>query len=369
MKIALVHDWLTKLGGAERVLIEFHRMFPEAPIYTLFYDKAFVAKWLPNAYIRSSFLQKLSFIQQYKRYAMPLMPLAIESFDLSEYDTVLSSSVIFSKGVIVRPKTRHICYCYSPSRMLWDRNISYENNGWLSKIIRHFLRIWDLSASARVDKFLAISETVGNRIRNYYNRDSNVIYPPLTQLPVTPFDGLGVPSSSKDNYPLPMMPDFYLIVARLFPFKNIDVAVDAFNKLGYNLAIVGDGPLRKKLESRANKNIFFTGSLDDGQLATCYSVCKALIMPQEEDFGLTPIEAMSFGKPVLALRRGGALETIQEGITGEFFDDHIPEALADGVKRLNQNYATYNPEIIRKSVEKFSLERFRQEILSVIQWE
>ncbi len=361
MKIALVHDWLLKLGGAERVLIELHRMYPTAPIYTLFYDRPFVRHFLPNAEIRSSNLQRIPLITKNYPLATLLMPSAIESFDFSDFDTVISSSVTFSKGLVLRPGTRHICYCYSPSRMLWDRNAEYERRGILSGLTRHFLRIWDRSSADRVDQFIAISKTVQDRIKKYYGRDSIVIYPPTHKWA----EGSGQKAVLEPTKL--QATSYYLLVSRLHPHKNIDIAIEAFNKLGYNLAIVGDGPLRKRLEKISNRNIFFTGPVNDATLAACYQSCKALIMPQEEDFGLTPLEAMSFGKPVLALRKGGALETIQEGITGEFFDDPIPEALADGVKRLNQNYNSYNPDLIRQQSSQFSLDRFKEEIKKVIQ--
>lgn len=354
VKIALVHDWLVRLGGAERVLLELHRIFPDAPVYTLFFDRKFKDQFLPGVEIRTSALQNIPSISRFYKFFFPFMAPAVEGFDLSGFDVVVSSSVFFSKGLVVRPRTRHICYCYSPSRPLWDRNIEYESNDWPSKFSRHLLRFWDRQAAERVDRFVAISDTVRGRIQKYYGRDAIVIFPPLTlnaHLPIT-------------HYQLPT--EYYLIVSRLYPHKNVDVAVDAFNKLGYNLVIVGDGPLRKKLQKTAQKNITFLGWQDDRELAEHYRNCLALIMPQEEDFGLTPVEAMSQGKPVLALRRGGAVETVTEGITGEFFDDPIPEALADGVKRLNEKLKEYDPVEIRNRVRKFSQERFRQAMLRLV---
>ena len=348
-KIALVHDWLTGLGGAERVLHELHEMFPDAPVYTLFASKRFVAEFLPTAKVHTSFLQKLPLITRNYRFWAPLMPLAIESFDLSDYDLVISSSVLFSKGLIVRPKTKHICYCYSPARPLWDRSSEY-GKGLLS---RHFWRIWDRQASDRVDEFVSISKTIQERIKKYYGKDSRIIYPPLT---------LNV--QAKEDAPEPNA--YYLIVSRLFPNKNIEIALDVFTKLNYPLVIIGDGPLRDKLESLAGKNIKFLGQRNDTTIATYYRHCRALIMPQEEDFGLTPVEAMSFGKPVIALRKGGAVETIVEGVTGEFFDDPIPEALADGLRRLNENYDNYDEKIIMEQAKKFSRDKFRSEIMSLL---
>ena len=355
MKIALVHDWLNNLGGAERVLIELHKIFPKAPIYALFSNKKFAQEFLPGAEIRTSSLQKIPFVTKLYKYFLFLMPSATESFDLSDFDIVISSSVIFSKGLVLKPKTRHICYCYSPTRFLWDRHSKYENQGWLPGLSRHLLRIWDRQASDRVDEFVAISKNVHARIQKYYHRDAKIIYPPI---PITMFDIVMTKSVDNSGY--------FLIVSRLFSHKNIDIAIDAFNKLGYELIIIGDGPAKKDLKKAAGKNIKLAGFKTDEEVRDYYRNCKAFIMPQEEDFGLTPLEAMSFGKPVLALRKGGALETVIENITGEFFDDPIPEALADGVRRLNENYSNYSPLVIQKWAEKFSRDRFQEEMLKLV---
>ena len=355
MRIAIVHDWLSNLGGAERVLIELHKTFPKAPIYVLFCNNKFIHEFLPEAEIKTSSLQKIPFITKIYKYLFFMMPSAIESFDLSDFDIVVSSSVIFSKGLVLKPKTRHICYCYSPTRVLWDRNSENENKSALAILSRHLLRIWDRQASDRVDEFVAISKHVQARIKKYYGKESKIIYPSTF---TTTRDV--VMTKSMDNL------EYYLIVSRLFPHKNIDVAIDAFNKLGYELIIIGDGPAKKNLRKMAGKNIKILGHKTNEEVIDYYRNCKAFIMPQEEDFGLTPIEAMSFGKPVLALRIGGALETVVEGVTGEFFDDPIPEALADGVRRLNENYSNYNSLAIQKWTEKFSQDRFRKEMLKLI---
>jgi len=360
MRIALVHDWLNDLGGAERVLIELHNIFPDAPIHVLFYNKKFIRKHLPDAKIIPSGLQRFPFITKTYPFLLPLMPSAIEAFDMSEYDFIISSSVIFSKGLVVKPRTKHICYCYSPTRFLWDRHTEYEHSSGLAKFIQHLLRLWDRQASDRADEFIAISKNVKDRIKKYYRRDAKIIYPPVTLENTNDkiLNPKQIQNSSDQNY--------YLIVSRLFPYKNIDVAVDAFNKLGYELVIVGSGPDMSRLKKMAGKNIKLVGYKSDEEIAEYYKNCKAFVMPQEEDFGLTPLEAMSFGKPVLALRRGGALETVLEEMTGEFFDDPIPEALADGVRRLNENYSHYSPLVIQKWTEKFSRKKFREEILKLV---
>jgi len=354
MKLAIVHDWLKNIGGAERVLIELHKTFPKAPIYTLFYDKEFVIKWLPDADIHASFLQKIPFVSRTYRLFSWLMPTAVESFDLSGFDKVLSSSVIFSKGLILKPSTRHICYCYSPTRQIWDMNNNTDgaNEGWPTIIKKHLMRIWDRAAADRVDQYVAISKTVQARIKKYYNKESVIIYPGLENLPRDS-------TQARDS-------GYYLIVSRLYKYKNIDVAIEAFNKLNYPLVIIGAGPDRKRLEHLAGKNITFLNEQDDYTLSGYYNACRACIMPQEEDFGLTVIEAMSFGKPIVALRKGGSLETVIEGQTGEFFDDPIPEALADAIRRLNNNYHNYNSDIIKKQASFFGVDRFKESIVNLI---
>ncbi len=365
LRIALVHDWLLNIGGAEKTLKTLHEIFPSAPIYTLFYNKKFTDKFIPDADVRPSFLQKTYQRTGTHKLLTPFLPTAIESMDLSEYDLVISSSVSFAKGLILKPETRHICYCYSPMRQVWDWHAEYKREPHIvpklvTALTQHFLRIWDRLASTRVDEFVAISENVRQRIKKYYGRDSAVIYPPVEF-----FSQIPIPYTP---YPIP----FFLIVSRLFKHKNIDIAVEAFNKLGWPLIVIGDGPELSRLKKRArstsseqaDSNIKFLGYQTDEAVRGYYAGCLAFIMPQEEDFGITPIEAMSYGKPVLALKRGGALEYIQEGINGEFFEDPVEEVLADGARRLKEGIEAgkYEPEIIKKTAERFSAERFKKEI-------
>ena len=368
MKIALVHDWLVNLSGAERVLLELHELFPDAPIYTLFQNKKFTSEYFPNIEIRPSFLQKIPRISRIYKYFFFLMPTAIESFDLSNFDLVISSSAIFSKGLVLKPKTKHICYCYSPTRQLWDLHSSnHSSHPKLYALSQHLLRIWDRQASDRVDEFVAISEHVRERIKKYYRRDARVIYPPASiKYPVSSIGDDGLNRNTK--YLIPNT-DYYLIVSRLFPHKNIDIAIEAFNKLDLPLLIIGTGPEYKNLKSKIvnHKSIKLVGFIPDEELPYYYQNCKAFIMPQEEDFGITPIEAMLCGKPVLALRKGGAVETIIEGVTGEFFDDPIPEGLADGIRRLNENYNNYKPTEIQKLTQKFSTGLFKSHMLNLVQ--
>jgi glycosyltransferase involved in cell wall biosynthesis len=363
LKIALVHDWLLGIGGAERTLKALHEIFTSAPIYTLFYDKKFTDKFVPDADIRPSFLQKTYQKIGTHKLLTPFLPTAVESLDLSEYDLVISSSVSFSKGLILKPKTRHICYCYSPMRQVWDWHAEYKNEPHLAPkavtvLFQHFFRIWDRLASTRVDEFIAISENVRQRIKKYYRRDSTVIFPPVE------FSSPSFASHSLCSKP------YFLIVSRLFKHKNVDIAVQAFNKLEWPLVIIGDGPEMNRLRrlARGNANIIFLGYRSDSVIREHYAKCSAFIMPQEEDFGIAPIEAMSCGKPVLALKRGGALEYLQEGVNGEFFEDPTEEVLADGVRRLKEGIdaGKYNPEIIKKTAERFSAERFKNEVVQFL---
>ena len=364
-KIAIVHDFLTYFGGAERVLMSLHKLYPDAPIYSLLYDESKMKQYFPKAKIRSSFLNRLpKFIRKRKKYLLPLMPTAAETFDLRDFDLVISSSSSFVKGIITKPKTTHICYCHTPTRFLWDWHYNYLEENKIKGIkkifilpILHYLRMWDKSASERVDYFIANSEHTAKRIKKFYGRKSEVIYPPcVTKFPPPPLRKGEQWNSS----------DYFLIVSRLSPYKKIDIAIEAFNKLELPLVIIGDGEDRKKLEKMAEKNIKFLGFQPEEKLAQYYQNCYAFIFPGEDDFGITPVEAMFFGKPVLAFRKGGILETIIEGITGEFFDDPIPEILADGVRRIKNNYDQYNPEKIKEQAGKFSEEEFKKKIVRVV---
>ena len=372
-KIAIVHDFLTYFGGAEQVLLSLHSLYPKAPIYTLLYDKEKMEEYFPNTKIRTSFLNKFpKFIRKRKKYLLPFMPTAAETFDLRDFDIVISSSSSFAKGIITKPKTTHICYCHTPTRFLWDWYYNYLNENkikGLKKILLvpllHYMRMWDKSASERVDYFIANSKNTADKIKKFYNKESEIIYPPANinrseiQNSLSKTDNSTSDKKTKNDY--------FLIVSRLSPYKKIDIAIEAFNKLELPLVIIGDGQERYRLEKMAEKNIKFLGFQPKEELYKYYRNCYAFIFPGEDDFGITPIEAMSFGKPTLALRKGGATETIIEGVTGEFFDDPIPEILADGIRRMKNNYNNYNHEIIKQNAEKFSEKRFKENIKNTIE--
>ena len=364
VKIALVHDFLIQFGGAERVLLALHRIFPDAPIYALLSDKKISSHFFSACNIRESFLGKLpEFLKKRHRIFLPLFPLAIESFDLSDFDIIISSSSAFAKGVVTRSKAVHICYCHSPARFLWDYHCQYQEDnrfGILAKMIARFfthrLRIWDRASAERVDFWIANSETTKKRIEKYYRKSAEVIYPPLTNLTTEQSNHLeaGFPN------------DYFLVVSRLSAYKKIDVIISAFNKLKLPLLIVGDGPERKKLEAMAGDNIKFAGFVSDEKLFAYYQNAKAFVLANEEDFGLSALEAASFGKPVLAYKKGGALEWMEEGKTGEFFDTQTPEVLADGVRRILFNIKKYDQNHIKAKASKFNEERFKREILNFL---
>ncbi len=367
-KIAIVHDFLTYFGGAERVLMSLHKLYPEAPIYTLLYDEKKMKQYFPEAKIRSSFLNRLpKFIRKRKKYLLPFMPTAAETFDLRDFDIVISSSSSFVKGIITKPKAVHICYCHTPTRFLWDWHYNYLEENKIKGIkkifilpILHYLRMWDKSASERVDYFIANSKHTAKRIRKFYGRDSEVIYPPVDTVIARSLSERS--ERNGDEAMTDKSKNYFLIVSRLSPYKKIDIAIEAFNKLELPLIIIGEGSDKNKLVKIANKNIKFLGFQSEEKLAQYYENCYAFIFPGEDDFGITPIEAMSFGKPVLAYRKGGVLETVIENETGEFFDDPIPEILADGVRRTKNNYNNYDAEKIKKQAEKFSEGVFREKM-------
>jgi len=368
IKVALVHDFLNQYGGAERVLEALHEMFPEAPIFTLLYDKEKMRGKFKDADIRVSFLRKFpKFLQKRHKWLLPFMPTAPETFNLRDYDLVISSSSAFAKGIVVKPKTLHICYCHSPMRYVWDWNEKYlveqglrKTKRLFGRMLLNYVRLWDQVASHRVDHFIANSKTTQARIKKYYRRDSVVVYPPVEIVEVKSTIGDLVPNS------------YFLIVSRLAPYKKIEIAVEAMNKLNLPLVIVGEGSDKylKHLKKIAGPKTKFAGWKSDEELKKYYKQARAFLFPGEDDFGITPVEAMSQGTPVLALRKGGATETIIEGETGEFFDDPTIESLADGARRLMENEKEYDREKIKNQAGKFSkdifAENMKKEILRIM---
>lgn len=356
MKIALVHDHLTQVGGAERVLKIFHELFPDAPIYTLIHDSKKMGTLLDGAPIRPSFLQHLPFSKQKYQWLLPLMPTATESYDLSGYDIVLSSASAFAKGILTKSTTLHICYCHTPTRYLWTDTHDYLRELRAPGIIKSLLpylftrlRVWDAHAATRVDRFLANSRTVQERITKHYRRESTVMFPPVEVEQFSLGEGSGT---------------YYLAGGRLVSYKRFDIVIDAFNRLGMPLKIFGDGPARTALRASAKKNIEFLGGVSDAKRAELYADCIAYLHPQEEDFGITPIEAMASGRPVIAYAAGGALETVLEGVTGTFFYDQDYAALIDAI--LHFDPVRYDASLIRNYALQYSADRFKKELSDFI---
>lgn len=356
MKIALVHDHLMQDGGAEKVLLALQDIFPGAPTYTLLYDPKRVSPEFASKDIRTSFLQRLPFGLKRYQWLLPLMPAATESHDLSAFDVIVSSSSAFAKGIITRPGAVHICYCHTPTRYLWSDTHSYVQDLRAPKLLKiglpmllGKLRVRDRLSADRVDRFVANSATVAERIRKYYGRDSVIIHPPVETGKFTVPDGPGT---------------YFLAGGRLVSYKRFDLVIQAFNRLGLPLKIFGDGPLLGQYRREARSNIVFTGKVSDEEKAALYRGAIAFIHPQEEDFGITALESMASGRPVIAYRKGGALETVVEGVTGTFFDDQEWEELASAVIRFDPS--KYHARTIRERAEAFDVALFKRRIASLV---
>ncbi|MEK7494106.1 MAG: glycosyltransferase [Patescibacteria group bacterium] len=351
-----------QFGGAERVLRALALLFPDAPIHTLLFDEAIVKKHFPDRVVKGSFLQSLpEGVRAHHRLLLPLYPYAVGRFDVRDFDVIISSSSVFAKGVKRGARATHICYCHAPSRFLWEEQRQYlkDNHygGFMRGIVNYalapLLRQWDIASSRRVDIWIANSHATQRRIQERYGASATVIYPPLTKL-----DRSGERGARPREY--------FLLVSRLAAYKKIDVVIDAFNALGLPLVVVGTGPERERLERMARKNIEFRGFVSDEALAEHYNNAIACIVACEEDFGISAIEALSFGTPVLAYRKGGITEWMEEGVTGEFFDAQTVEGVCDGVRKILHNSARYDPACLHQTAQKFGKERFREAILRIV---
>jgi len=356
VKVAIVHDWLTVLGGAELVVRMLHELFPSAPIYVLAYNPGRMPDEFRRMDIRPSFVQKLPFAKTKYRSYLPLYPIAVEQFDLSEYDLVISSSHCCAHGAITRPDALHICYCYTPARYAWDLYHSYMSSlGGLGRLIAAplltFIRQWDYTSAQRVDKFVAISTAVRERIRKHYGRDAEVLHPPVDTARFKP-----APQSE--------IGDYFFIMSRHVPYKRVDLAVEAFNMLGLPLHVAGEGPLTRKLQQVAAPNITFLGRVSDSDACKLMAHCKAFIAPQEEDFGLTAVEAQAAGRPVIAYGRGGSLDTVIDGVTGTFFHEQTPDALAEAVASFKPD--RYDPQTLRRNAQRFTLANFKRRFRDLV---
>lgn len=379
LKIALVHDFLLYPGGAERVLKVLADMYSEAPIYTLLYDEEKIGDMFKGKDIRPSYLQKFpKFLRKHYRWLLPFFPVVPETFDFREYDLVISSSGAWTKGIVTKLDTTHVAYLHSPMRFVWDYNEKYlkeqkKKPGFFLKLVLNYLRVWDRLAAERPDYIIANSRYTQKRVAKYYRRESVVIYPPVNnndKFPITNDKSNHNDQISNDKkntkYEIPDT-KYFLIVSRLSSYKKVDVAVEAFNKLGLPLVIIGQGSQEKYLRKIAGENIRILGWQNDETTRKYFQNARAFIFPCEDDFGIAPVEAMAHGVPVVALRKGGVLETVQEGITGEFFDAQTPEVLADGVRRFMLNENKYDKNVIKARAQEFSEERFKREFSDFVE--
>lgn len=364
-KIVIIHDWLTVYGGAERVLEQILACYPEADLYS-------VVDFLPpdgrgfirNKPVRTSFVQNLPFARHRYRQYLSLMPLAVEQFDLSAYDLVISSSHAVAKGVLTGPDQLHVCMCYSPMRYAWDLQHQYLREagldsgfmGWLAKWQLHKLRLWDSRTANGVDEFVAISDFIAARIRKTYRRDSRVVYPPVD----TGFFELREDKEA-----------FYLTVSRLVPYKRVDLIVEAFAAMpDKRLIVIGDGPEMEKIRAKAGSNVELLGYRDNVEVKDCMQRARAFVFAAEEDFGIVPLEAQACGTPVIAYAKGGALETVR-GLdasvpSGVFFQEQSVASLREAVEEFESAQVRITPQACRDNALRFSFERFNAEFMDCV---
>ena len=350
LKVALVHDWLVGRGGGERVLYDIHTLFPDAPIYTLVYDQDKAPEWCKECDIRTTYIQKWPGAKSHHKLLLSFMPKAWEALDLTEYDLVISCCASCCKGVITRPDALHVCYSLSPTRYVWDLYYDYLENTnaikrFFMKRMIHKVRLWDFQAAQRVDHFAADSNFVGSRIKKYYRRDFTTIYP----------------GTRINEYPITEMPDdYYLVVARFVRYKRVDLAIEACNQLKKKLVVIGSGgEEEERLKKLAGDTVEFLGRVSDEEMERYYSRAKAFLFPGIEDYGITPVEAMSAGVPVLAFGKGGALETVQDGKTGLYFHDQTVSGLVHCIEEFERKGVAYSRQQIHDYSLNFSDEIFK----------
>jgi len=362
VKTAIVHEWLIVRGGAESVLEQMLRSFPQADLFALYdFLPSDQRGFLGNKPVSTSFLQKLPLAGRMYRNYLPLMPLAIEQFDLSGYDLIISSSHAVAKGVITGPDQLHICMCYSPIRYAWDLTHQYLREsgltrgvkGWLAKYILHKMRGWDYRTANGVDEFIAISNYIARRIKKVYHREATVIYPPV----------------DVDTFQLwEQKEDFYLAASRMVPYKKLDLIVESFaSKPDRKLVVIGDGPDAKKIRQKAGPNVELLGYLPPDKLKYYLQRARAFIFAAEEDFGILPVEAQACGTPVIAFGKGGSLETVIENKTGIFFYNQAPGDLIKAVNEFEAMEEKFDHEAIRRNALRFSIQRFRKEFESFVE--
>lgn len=366
IRVAIVHDWLPLYGGAERVLEQIIRVFPQADLFSIL---DFIPEgqrgFLFGKPVKTSFVQKLPYVRSQYRNYLPLMPLAVEQFDLSAYDLVISSSYAVAKGVITGPDQLHICYCHSPMRYAWDMQNQYVQGrgvvgslrAWLQRALLHYIRLWDVRTAYGVNQFVANSAFIARRIQKVYRRDATVIHPPVDT------GAFAVNKGARE--------DFFLTASRLVPYKKIDLIARAFALMpDKKLVVIGDGPEFRKIKNLAGKNVTMLGHQSFDVLQTHMQKTRAFIFAAEEDFGIAPVEAQACGTPVIAFGRGGVRETVVEGTTGLFFDEQTPESLAGAVREFEASPARFQAAQIRRHAEQFSSAAFRSRLATFVehQW-
>jgi len=370
MRIAIVHHWFISLAGGERVVDTLASIFPTADVFTLFLDKENLPPALQRHKITTSFLDKIPAARRVHRHFLPFYPLAVEMLNLSGYDLVMTSDSGPMKGVLTDPNSTHICYCHSPMRYLWDGHSEYLRRmppltQTMFGLASHYVRNWDYSAAQRVDHFIANSNYVAGRIRKYYRRESTVIHPPI---------------NTSQGFLASKHEDYYLAVGRLVPYKRTDILIEACGKLGRKLVIVGDGPEMKQLKKNSAKNVEFLGEVDESRLRNVYAQCRALLFAADEDFGMVPLEAQSYGRPVIAFGKGGSLETIvgtytpiseqrgdkDEAMTGVFFKEQTADSLAKAILSFESSEEKFIPQRIQLHARKFDTSVFLQRMRNYI---
>ena len=358
MRVAIVHDWLNQMGGAERVLEALVEMFPGAPVYTSMYWTEGMPRQYRGWDIRTTWMDHLPGIHGNPQPYLLLYPLAFGGLELQDYDLVISNKSAFCLGVRTAPQTRHVCYCLTPTRFVWDFDTYVHReqvNGMARQLVKPFiswLKRWERRAADRVDAFVAISREVQARVQRLYDSQSAIIYPPVDT------DRFMLASNGHTQ-------DYYLIVSRLIPYKRIDLAVRAFNQLGLPLWIAGDGRDRESLEAIAGPSVRFLGRVPDEELADLMAGCRAFVFPGLEDFGIAPVQAMAAGRPVIAFEGGGATDYVLEGVTGAFFREQTPEALTEAVRTFDAT--SVDPPVIRAHAQKFDTGVFKTQLWAFVQ--
>jgi len=360
LKVAIVHDFLLYPGGAERVLLDISRIYPDAPIYTLLYDKKKMGKDFVDKDVRTSFLQKWpEWLRRRYRWLIPFFGTAMESFDFREFDLIISSSGAWSKGIVTRLDTRHIAYIHSPMRYVWDENEYYlkkalgKNNRFFTRMLLSYLRVWDHQAAQRPDVLIANSKYTQKRIEKYYRRNASVVYPAVNLT-------IGSDINNEEE-------KSFLIISRLSKYKNVALAIEVCNKLQLPLVVAGDGRERSALERIAGETVDVVGYVSEKEKVQYLMNARALLFPAEDDFGIVCVEAMLVGTPVIALGRGGAKETVLAGITGELFEAPTVEMLADALRRFLEKENSYDKNIIRLEGQKYTFDKFKRELENIVQ--